>query len=160
MSTFAQVHRPGSPFVSRDDDGDSMFFRGSMRERAANPVLESLTFPLRARSSLVELRRRTLCMLDALQASTWTLLEREIVTASRRAAQRLVADCAREELRLVHDELLRALDDVSSSPDSDMSDPRLCAELLSGIRLLLFLGAELAPSNDADHERPGEHIPS
>jgi len=40
-----------------------------------------------------------------------------------------------------------------------MSDPPLCAELLSGIRLLLFLDAELAPSKDADHERADGHIP-
>jgi len=145
---------------ARGKDGDSICSRGSMGERAANPVLESLGFPERARSRLVELRRRTLCMLDALQASTWTLLEREIASASRKTMQRLAADCGREELRSVHDELARALDEASSSPDSDMSDPRLCAELLSGIRLLLCLGAELASANYADPETPGGHIPS
>jgi len=70
-----------APVSTRDYDGDFIFFNGSMRERVGDSVLDSLRVPLRARSCLVELRRPTLCMLDALQASTWTLLEREIVTA-------------------------------------------------------------------------------
>jgi hypothetical protein len=127
----------------RDDDGESLCFRDSMREREADPVMDSLRFPVRARRSLLELRRRTLQMLEALQASTWILLEREIATVSSETAQRLVAICDPEELRSIHDELLRVLDRVASCQDSDMSDPRVCAELLSGSRLLLHLGAEL-----------------
>jgi hypothetical protein len=70
-----KVKEPETELLSaRGKDGDSICSRGSMRERAANPVLESLGFPETARSCLVELRRRTLCMLDALQASTWTSL--------------------------------------------------------------------------------------
>jgi hypothetical protein len=131
------------PVLVRDDDRDSICFRGGSREREGDPVMDSLRFPQRARRSLLELRRRTLRMLEALQTSTWILLEREIAAASRETARRLAANCGREELRSIHDELLRALDGVASSPDSDMSDPRICAELLSGSRLLLHLSAEL-----------------
>jgi hypothetical protein len=126
-----------------DDEGDSLCFRGCLREPECDPVMDWLRFPERARWSLLDLRRRMLRMLEALQASTWILLEREIATASRDTAQRLAANFSYEELHSIHDELLRALDAAVSSPDSDMSDPRLCAELLSGSRLLLHVSAEL-----------------
>src|SRR5277367_2884793 len=126
-----------------NDDGDRVCLRGSVRTQKAEPVIDSSKFPERAQRSLLTLRGRTLRMLEALQASTWILLEREIAAASGDTARRLTSSCSRDELRSIHDQLLRVLDGVASSPDSDMSDPRVCAELLSGSRLLLHLGAEL-----------------
>jgi hypothetical protein len=139
-----KTKNPATEQVSAtDEEGDSLCFRGCLREPERDPVMDLVEFPERARWSLLDLRRRTLRLLEALQASTWILLEREIATASRETAQRLAANCSREELSSIHDELLRALDGAVSSSDSDLSDLRFCAELLSGSRLLLHVSAEL-----------------
>lgn len=138
------------PPAAVNHDGHSVGSRNTRRQEI-DSILLTLRVPQTAQACLIELRRRTLNTLDALQASTWTLLERDIGIASRATAQRLAAVCGRQELRTVHDELLRVLEGVSSSDDSDMSDPRLCAELLSGISLLLLLGAELGFAFDTKH---------
>ena len=74
------------------------------------------------------------------------MLERRIATASQRAANSLSVVCGVDDLRAVHNELIRAMEDVPAASDTDMRDPRLCAELFERHPSLTAVGCRYPTS--------------